>query len=528
MDAADLIVGNTEMAKRIRAFAWETTSLGPISGWSPTLLNTVNLALAANFPAQLLIGPEFVLIHNDEWLPLLMEREKDALGRPGAIFWSEVWALVVAELEGVLGEGKSTAHQGILLPVIRHGHVQDVYWDYTYNPIYAPDGTIIGVLNISQDVTERYISEVKRKEAEVALQSERGRLLNVLHQAPIFFALLEGPQHTFTMANPLYMQLIGNRPILGKTVAEALPEAVDQGYVAILDKTLASGVPFVAAGASFTLVREEGHDAEERILDFTYQPMREPDGTVSGIIVIGVDITERKRAENALVQNEKLAAVGRLAASIAHEINNPLEAVTNLLYLARNTSSDEERAFYLSTADEELQRVAAIANQTLRFHKQASRGAMIACESLVDGVVSIYRGRMVNANVELVADLDRTHSVMCFDGEIRQVISNLIGNAVDAMAGHGGRLLLRTRNATDWSTGRAGVRVTVADTGMGIPQKMLDKIFEPFFTTKGIAGTGLGLWISRDIVARHKGRLSVRSSHNADRSGTVFSLFLPR
>lgn len=245
------------------------------------------------------------------------------------------------------------------------------------------------------------------------------------------------------------------------------------------------------------------------------------------IVGMNMDITERKRADEALIRNEKVAAVGRLASSIAHEINNPLESVTNLLYLARTSTSLEEVQQYLESADTELRRASSITNQTLRFHKQATSPTAVTAEDLLESVLSVHRSRIVNAHV-LVERLDRTQRpVLCFEGEIRQVLSNLVGNAVDAMQSSGGRLLLRSRVARDWATKRTGLAITVADTGAGMSRSTIAQIFQAFFTTKGIAGTGLGLWVSKEILDRHHGRLTVRSSQQPGASGTVFLLFLP-
>lgn len=220
--------------------------------------------------------------------------------------------------------------------------------------------------------------------------------------------------------------------------------------------------------------------------------------------------------------------MGRLASSIAHEINNPLEAVTNLLYLASSSKGlSSEVQNYLDSAERELRRVSHIANQTLRFHKQSTKPKAVMCEDLLCSVLSIYQGRLLSSRVEVQKRQRSLQPVLCFDGEIRQVLNNLIGKAIDAMQPEGGRLFIRSREATDWNTGRRGLVLAVADTGSGISPLALEKIFEPFFTTKGISGTGLGLWVSQEIVARHQGALRVRSSQKKGRCGTLFTLFLP-
>ncbi len=239
------------------------------------------------------------------------------------------------------------------------------------------------------------------------------------------------------------------------------------------------------------------------------------------------DIEERKRAEQALMQSEKLAAVGRLASSIAHEINNPLEAVTNLIYLARQKAQAPEARGYLECAELELRRVSAIVNQTLRFHRQSTRPQSVSCHELMVSVLSIFQGRFLNANIRVESRNRASESVQCFEGEIRQVLSNLVANAIDAMQPHGGRLLVRCREAIYWKTGRRGVAFTIADTGSGMDRQTMQHIFDAFFTTKDMSGTGLGLWISKDIVDRHHGQLRVRSRQRRPGCGTVFVLFLP-
>lgn len=178
-------------------------------------------------------------------------------------------------------------------------------------------------------------------------------------------------------------------------------------------------------------------------------------------------------------------------------------------------------------AQRELRRVSAITSQTLRFHKQATNPLAVTSQDLMNSVVLTYQGRIVNARIHIEERYRAHQPVRCFEGEIRQVLSNLVNNAIDAIPPKGGRLLLRSRAGTDWSTGRHGLVLTVADTGIGMSRSVLARVFEPFYTTKGAIGTGLGLWVSQEIVKRHEGALHVRSSQNPGHSGTVFIMFLP-
>jgi PAS domain S-box-containing protein len=267
-------------------------------------------------------------------------------------------------------------------------------------------------------------------------------------------------------------------------------------------------------------------DGELRWVRSMGRIIREPDRPLRMVAIVE-DITDRKLADQALLRTEKLAAVGRLASSIAHEINNPLESVTNLLYLAKASAADPNTLEYLSMAEHELRRASAITSQTLRFHKQSTRPIEVSCDDLMGASLNVLRSRILNSNITVEKRKRAHRPVLCFEGEIRQVVSNLLINAVDAMHPGGGRLLLRSREGCDYATGRAGLILTIADTGTGMSPKTLARIFEPFYTTKGVAGTGLGLWISKEIVDRHRGSLHVRSGQRPGRSGTVFTVFLP-
>ena len=280
--------------------------------------------------------------------------------------------------------------------------------------------------------------------------------------------------------------------------------------------------------------------------ELSLSPIRNREGEVTHIVGIQTDVTARVEFESALRESEKLAAVGRLASSIAHEINNPLESVTNLLFLARQTNDPAQIHRFLNVADQELRRVALITAQSLRFYKQSTRPQAVRPAELLESVLGMYSGQLDNAHV-VVARRDRSGNhdpdqnrsrdrentaaaetrIVCLESEIRQVLNNLVRNAIDAMRGAGGTLSVRTRNGTNWLSGAKGVVITLADTGTGMSRDTQRNIYTAFFTTKGISGTGLGLWISGEIVNRHQGRLLVRSSQHSGRSGTVFELFLP-
>ena len=246
-------------------------------------------------------------------------------------------------------------------------------------------------------------------------------------------------------------------------------------------------------------------------------------GEVRGAVVTFRDITQARQAEEALRRSEKLAAVGQLASSIAHEINNPLEAVTNLLYLVRTADNMDDVRTFAALAESELARVADITMQTLRFHRQQTSAAPVQLGDTIPAVLRLYGGRFSSRKVALRTRLRPTPEAMLLDGDIRQVLNNLIRNAYDAMP-DGGPLHVRLRPASCLKTWIRGVRITIADTGIGFLPKMRKTLFEPFHTSKEVTGTGLGLWISKGIVDKHKGRMHMRSKMGR---GTVFSLWLP-
>lgn len=235
-------------------------------------------------------------------------------------------------------------------------------------------------------------------------------------------------------------------------------------------------------------------------------------------------MSRQAHSEEALRRTEKLAVAGRLAASLAHEINNPLTSVTNLLFLVRSASDLKEAQNWATLAEDELRRVTEISNHTLRFHR-SSRGPEYAeVRTLLDSAVVLFRAKLRNQKIDASVACDQGARVFCALGEIRQVLVNLIANAVDAMP-MGGKLLLRGTRVPHPTTSRCGVRISVVDHGSGISRTTRHKLFEPFFTTKGNTGTGLGLWLTKDIIDRHHGLIQVRNHHHP--RGAVFSIWIP-
>jgi len=246
-----------------------------------------------------------------------------------------------------------------------------------------------------------------------------------------------------------------------------------------------------------------------------------------GIVLVFRDITERRVSEGALMRAEKLAAAGRLAASVAHEVNNPLEGLTNLIYIAVRSEDLSEIRHLLSQAENELGRIAHITRQSLGFYRETAIAAYFQPSAIVREVADFYASRAAAHGVAIIIKADANREVLGSAGELRQILSNLLANGLDACAS-GAVIRVEARSATDpRNPSSIGVRITVADTGQGIAAEHLANIFEPFFTTKKDTGTGLGLWVSRELVKKHGGTMHVRSRTSDPLCGTVFSIFLP-
>jgi PAS domain S-box-containing protein len=268
-------------------------------------------------------------------------------------------------------------------------------------------------------------------------------------------------------------------------------------------------------------------DRAEFHIDDSAAPILNVDARMIGIVLVFRDISERHASELALMRAEKLASAGRLAAAIAHEVNNPLEGLVNLIYLARGEEDREKIRRHLTEADRELQRIAHITRQSLGFYRETSVAGSFRPDVVTREVFDFYSSRAATARVSLHVNVKTEQKAFGNQGEFRQVLSNLLANSLDACK-DGDAICVRVRAAVSpRDPALRGVRVAVADTGCGIAPENMERIFEPFFTTKKDTGTGLGLWVSRELMEKCGGNLSVRSSVNGRRSGTVFSLFLP-
>ena len=286
-----------------------------------------------------------------------------------------------------------------------------------------------------------------------------------------------------------------------------------------------SARPVLSVSSYVALISRSG---QEYPIELTGSPLLNDRNQLVGVVVVFRDITRRRQTEQTLRSNERLALAGRLSATIAHEIRNPLDTVSNLVYLLRQEEyPDQATSQYLELAADELARIAQITGQLLTFHREAQVPVEVNLSEVLQSVLVLFAPQIRKAHIDVEQRFEEAPPVRAFPGELRQIFSNLVGNALDAMP-NGGKLILHVRESGLVSNpARRGVRVTVVDTGAGIPSGVRKNLFAPFFTTKGEKGTGLGLWVSRGLIEKHEGTIHLSSRTRAEKSGTAFSVFLP-
>jgi signal transduction histidine kinase len=557
--------GGGEMGAYMRAHDWSKTPLGSPDRWPQSLRTAVRLMLNTRHPIYIFWGNEGACLYNDAYRQSIgPERHPGSLGRPAREVWDEIWDVIGPQFDQVMAGRGATWHENQLLPITRNGRRETVYWTYSYGPIddeTAATG-VGGVLVVCTETTEQVLSA--RRSAE-----EVERFAALFEQAPTFMAMLRGPAHRFERANPAYQRLIGHRDILGRTVAEALPYAAAQGYVALLDQAYRSGEAYAANRATYVMEPVPGGSVIERYVDFVFQPIRDAMDAVTGIFVVGVDVTERALAdtalrasearlreanetleanvrsrtrelmvaEEALRQSHKMEAVGQLTGGLAHDFNNLLTGIIGSLELlqmrlaqGRYDSADR----YLSAARGAAGRAAALTQRLLAFSRRQTLDPKATdINRLVAGIEDLIRrsvGPVIAVEVVGAAGL---WSTLVDAPQLENALLNLCINARDAMP-DGGRIVIETANKSlddraaaerDVAPGQY-VSLCVTDTGTGMTPEVIGRAFDPFFTTKPLgAGTGLGLSMVYGFVRQSGGQVRIDSEVG---TGSTICLYLPK
>ncbi|HEY6846037.1 MAG TPA: PAS domain S-box protein [Terracidiphilus sp.] len=397
--------------------------------------------------------------------------------------------------------------------------------------IYRPDGAlrrieVNGDLQAEPDDsgcrilgTVRDVTKVREIEAELRESAKHLGELAAIVASSDDVIVSKDLNGTITSWNDAAIRVFGysRDEMIGTSILKLIPEHLHSDEKTILES--------IRAGQRIEHFETVRLTKDGRLIDvsLTVSPIKDEEGRVIGASKILRDVSSRKRMEQSLLQAEKIAATGRMAATIAHEINNPLESVMNLLYLLREKITDGEGRGFLATAEEELKRVAHIAKQTLGYYREHAVASLASLEQIAEHALTIYEPRCIAAGITVRRSLGPSRKVMLRRGEMMQVISNLIVNAIYAMPA-GGTLSV---SVCDASSAEDGIVLTVEDDGVGIAPKDLPKVFDAFFTTRATVGTGIGLFTAKQFVEGHGGRIDLDSNCESDSHGTTVRVFLP-
>jgi signal transduction histidine kinase len=517
-NSVEFLSGDSEMAGLMRGHDWSQSSLGSPENWPQPLRTAVRLMLTTGHPMYIWWGRDGACLYNDAYRASIgPERHPCSLGQPAREVWDEIWDIIGPQIEQVMTGGPATWHENQLIPITRNGRREDVYWTYSYGPIddpASPNG-IGGVLVLCTETTSTIMAE--RRLAEQINRQHR-----LFQQAPSFIAILEGPEHRIGFANAAYMRFVGDRPVIGRTVAEALPEAAAQGYISLLDSVFRSGTASTSFGAKFVMETEPGGALRERYVDFVYQPIEDENGRVTGIFVDGHDVTAQKEAEIALSSNAALRE--QFIAVLGHDLRNPLAAINGGMNLLLKRPLDEKAKAIVDLVRGSATRMAGLIDNVMDFARGRLGGGLPLERSAAGQLEPLLR--QVVAELQTIAH-DRviesrfavTEPVECDLARIGQLVSNLVGNAIDHGA-HSQPIQVTAATQDGW------FQFSVTNVGEQIPAASLDHIFDPY--ARGMhrpsrQGLGLGLYISNEIAKAHGGTLSVTSTPDQ----TCFTFQMP-
>ena len=557
---ADIVFsGGNEMGLLCREMDWAATPPGPVEAWPQSLKTTAGLVIRQGIAMNLCWGPELVQIYNDAYRVIMGDKHPAGLGRSVLWSWREIRPQIEPLFERVWA-GETVYFEDLLMRVERHGALEDAFFTFSYSPVPVETGAIGGVLINCYETTRQVRAralQAERDELHHALGVERERLEYVFKQAPAFLAVLRGPNHVFALANDAYYQLVGHRDLVGKSVREALPEVIGQGFVDLLDGVLATGEPFIGREERVQLARTPGAPPEELYVNFSYLPLVEADGSRSGIIAHGSDVTEqvlaRRQVERLLEESEHQRAAAETAraeaeaarveaeaanrakaeflASMSHELRTPLNAIggyVDLVAMGIHGPVTDEQQTALARVKASQQHLLTLISDVLAFAKiEAGRieldlRPLAACD-LISGVEPLVAPLAEARGIALtVRGCDPDVRVLGDEERIRQILLNLVGNAIK-FTQEGGWVALGC------SRGRDVAEIRVQDNGPGIAQEKQRTIFDPFVQadrrlSNPREGVGLGLAISRDLALAMGGDLAVASRPGA---GSTFTLTLP-
>ncbi|MGZ8287973.1 MAG: ATP-binding protein [Telluria sp.] len=509
-----------DMRTMIAAHDWHGTALGPREAWPAALRSAVSMILASKFPMYIVWGPSGVGLYNDAFIPVLGGKHPAALGMPIAELWSEIWDQI-GPLVGAAYNNQTSYFEDLPVLMDRHGYFEQTYFTFSYSGIEGDEGKVEGMFCVCLETTAAYNAGQQRI-------SENEKFQRMFAQAPGFMAVLRGPAHVFEMANDAYLSVIGWRDIIGKPVAEALPEVMTQGFGQLLDEVFATRVPFVGEALRYDAARVPGGPLEETYVSFVYQPIVDEEQHAVGIFVQGHDVTARCLAERGLLKAD--AEKDRFIATLAHELRNPLSPIRNAVALMDRSSDQQVHAKarqvihrqvdHLSRLVDDLLDVARISQGKLALHMQdVELHAVLnaAMEAAAPAIAA--RGQALELSTP-------AHEVWTSGDAVRlaQALGNLLHNA-SKFSPQGGRIALHMEAAEPgW------VRIAVSDNGIGISPASMPTIFDMFqqgdyAPDRLHEGLGIGLSLVATLMRLHGGAVDAASGGTGE--GSTFTLRLP-
>ncbi len=538
--------GGGDAGGLLRAIDWTRSPLGEPSTWPLQLRTLVGVMLEARQGILIVWGPEKTMLYNDKYAEMLGARHPSAMGRPFCDVWYEIWDQIEPIMSAAYA-GHATQMDDIAFEMLRNGYPEETHFSFSYTPVRDEDGRVMGMLCVCSELTQRV-------NAERQVMAQATRLESLFDASPSFMAVLNGPEHRFTLVNTSYRALIGQRDPLGMTVREALPDLEGQGFFEMLDEAYATGRSVVGSAAEMLIQPAPDAPPERRFLNFIYQPL-ENDRQVTGILVVGTDVTDQqaislqlekdnvelaRRAEETeerLRQAQKMEAVGQLTGGIAHDFNNMLQGIVMPLQLIRKRVEQgryDGIEKYVDAGIASARRASSLTQRLLAFSRRQALDQKVsdvaASIQAVEPLLRTTCGENVGLNLHLP---DALWPVRTDTHQFESALLNLAINARDAMP-DGGSLSLRARNMTLPVEELAGidlapgdyVEVSVSDSGIGMPRDVASRAFDPFFTTKPIGqGTGLGLSMVYGYIRQSGGYVLIDSEEGA---GTTIRMRLPR
>ena len=512
--------GHSQVARQMGNHDWSGCPLGSPEQWPQELRSVISLMLGSAFPMFCTWGPKHTIFYNDGFCDFLGDKHPGALGRPFFKVWSEIRRELTPLVDRALG-GESFFMENLSLRVMRHSFLENIWVTFSYSPLLEANGSVAGIYCACHETTKMVLAERHQ-------QAEQERLRQLFDQAPGFAAVVRGPDHVFEMANQAYLQVTGFRDIIGKPLALAFPEVVNQGLVALMGKVYATGEPFVAKSMRVMVNREPDTAPVETFLDFVYQPVADASGRVESIFIQGHEVTEQHRAEQALRDADRQK--DEFLATLAHELRNPLAPIRSAVHLlASPKSNDVARQRAIHVIERQVGHMARLLDDLLDVaritqRRLALKPELLSIETVVANAIEAARPLADTKRHELTACIDDPSVQLMADPvRLSQILSNLLNNA-SKYTDRDGRIALEVRVNGSWLV------FTVQDSGIGMSAAALENVFAMFAQEQSAlerseGGLGIGLSLAKGLVELHGGTISAHS--DGPGCGSRFVVRLP-